>query len=221
MDNAFDMAAIGKRISNHRRSLDMTQMELADKLSISYQAVSNWERGLTMPDIGKLPDLAQIFNTSVDELLQGGRIAEIVQSVAQGEPPSRITADELVEVAPILKAEQVDELAQHVTNGFNQGQSERIIPLMSFEGDYEYSNEELAERFFDGDKIPFFAVVAPMLSDDMRAAFAERAYTEDKKIPFFAMLMHYMSPQQRNAYRRRAMDDDKIAYFSVLSHASH
>lgn len=45
----------------------MTQMELADKLDISFQAVSNWERGNTMPDISKFPELAEIFHISVDE----------------------------------------------------------------------------------------------------------------------------------------------------------
>ena len=39
----------------------MTQMELADRMGISFQVVSNWERGNSMPDISKLPELAEIF----------------------------------------------------------------------------------------------------------------------------------------------------------------
>ena len=50
----------------------MTQFELADRLGISYQAVSNWERGNSMPDIAKLPELAEIFGVTVDEILGGG-----------------------------------------------------------------------------------------------------------------------------------------------------
>ena len=41
----FDMKQIGKKITNLRKENNMTQMELADKLGISFQAVSNWERG--------------------------------------------------------------------------------------------------------------------------------------------------------------------------------
>lgn len=41
----FNMQKIGRRISSLRREHNMTQVELADKLSISFQAVSNWERG--------------------------------------------------------------------------------------------------------------------------------------------------------------------------------
>ncbi len=41
----FDMRSIGKEIAKLRKEKNMTQVELADQLNISYQAVSNWERG--------------------------------------------------------------------------------------------------------------------------------------------------------------------------------
>ena len=43
----FDMKQIGKKITKLRKGNNMTQMELADKLGISFQAVSNWERGVS------------------------------------------------------------------------------------------------------------------------------------------------------------------------------
>ena len=49
----FDTVKIGKRIAELRKKRDMTQFEIADRLGISYQAVSNWERGNSMPDIAK------------------------------------------------------------------------------------------------------------------------------------------------------------------------
>ena len=51
----FDMTAVSLRIAALRKQAGITQMEPADRLGISYQAVSSWERGKTMPDIGKLP----------------------------------------------------------------------------------------------------------------------------------------------------------------------
>ena len=65
----FDTVKIGKRIAELRKKRDMTQFEIADRLGISYQAVSNWERGNSMPDIAKLPELAEIFGVTVDEIL--------------------------------------------------------------------------------------------------------------------------------------------------------
>jgi transcriptional regulator with XRE-family HTH domain len=79
----FSMQNVGKRINQLRKAANMTQMELADRLQISFQAVSNWERGESMPDISKLPELAEILNTTVDELLGGTRVAKIIESIIE------------------------------------------------------------------------------------------------------------------------------------------
>ena len=54
----FNMESIGRRIAELRKKANMTQMELADNMGITFQSISNWERGNTMPDISKLPELA-------------------------------------------------------------------------------------------------------------------------------------------------------------------
>lgn len=59
---------IGERIAYYRKMNVMTQEELARKLNISTQAVSKWEQKLSSPDIMLLPELASIFNISIDEL---------------------------------------------------------------------------------------------------------------------------------------------------------
>lgn len=43
----FNMQKIGRKISELRKDKNMTQMELADQMGISFQAVSNWERGVS------------------------------------------------------------------------------------------------------------------------------------------------------------------------------
>lgn len=60
--------SIGERIAYYRKMNAMTQEELAGKLNISTQAVSKWEQKLSSPDIMLLPELASIFNISIDEL---------------------------------------------------------------------------------------------------------------------------------------------------------
>ena len=47
VNQMFNMSQIGINISKMRKSKGLTQMELADKLGISFQAVSNWERGVS------------------------------------------------------------------------------------------------------------------------------------------------------------------------------
>ena len=51
---------IGTKIAEHRRKLALTQAELAEKLGGTHQAVSQWERGDTCPDIMILPDIASL-----------------------------------------------------------------------------------------------------------------------------------------------------------------
>lgn len=63
------MLKIGEKIKELRKAQDITQEKLADYLNISYQAVSKWENGLALPDITLLPQLANFFGVTADELL--------------------------------------------------------------------------------------------------------------------------------------------------------
>ncbi|MCL2697331.1 MAG: helix-turn-helix domain-containing protein, partial [Oscillospiraceae bacterium] len=56
-------------IARLRKEKGFTQEELAGKLNITYQAVSKWETGASMPDIATLPNLAAALNVSIDKLL--------------------------------------------------------------------------------------------------------------------------------------------------------
>jgi len=56
-------------ISRYRKDLRMTQEALADRLGITFQAVSKWETGQTIPDTILLPKLAQTLNVSIDKLV--------------------------------------------------------------------------------------------------------------------------------------------------------
>lgn len=68
------MNEIGSYIKKLRKENGYTQTDLANKLNISFQAVSKWETGETLPDTGILLELCNILNTSVDILLNGGNI---------------------------------------------------------------------------------------------------------------------------------------------------
>lgn len=62
---------VGHFIMNKRKSLGLTQQQLADKLNISFQAISKWENGTAYPNIEILRDLATVLDISVDEILAG------------------------------------------------------------------------------------------------------------------------------------------------------
>lgn len=60
---------LGKFIVENRRSRDMTQRDLAERLHITDKAVSKWERGLSYPDVTLLEPLAEVFGLGVEELV--------------------------------------------------------------------------------------------------------------------------------------------------------
>ncbi len=73
---------IGEQIRLLRKNKNLTQEELGERVGITYQAVSKWERGEALPDVGLLPDLAAVLETTIDHILLGGeRIAEFQRRV--------------------------------------------------------------------------------------------------------------------------------------------
>ena len=73
----MDTLKIGRYIQHLRKSAGMTQKDLAEKLNISFQAVSKWENGDTLPDTGILLELCDALNTTADKLLNGGCLAAV------------------------------------------------------------------------------------------------------------------------------------------------
>lgn len=68
----LNLSQIGSFIQACRKELGLTQAEVGERLNVSPQSVSNWERGETLPDISLLPDLACMLRCSVDAILSGG-----------------------------------------------------------------------------------------------------------------------------------------------------
>lgn len=68
----MDMNKVGNQILILRKQKGLTQSELGDRLCVSYQSVSKWERGETLPDTAIVPNLAQVLGTTIDFILLGG-----------------------------------------------------------------------------------------------------------------------------------------------------
>ena len=65
------MNITGKNIRRQRTKKGLTQDQLAERLNVTRQAISNWETGKTQPDIETVTRLAEIFEISVEELIYG------------------------------------------------------------------------------------------------------------------------------------------------------
>ncbi|WP_417898011.1 helix-turn-helix transcriptional regulator [Bacillus haimaensis] len=134
---------IGSFISSLRKERDFTQVELADKVNVSHQAVSKWERGESIPDIGTLVELSRIFDTSVDRILEGGdngqsRIGGVVERLSFNEPAAAADLinqgesdlEGLVSIAPIVKGSLMEKVISKVDG--NKFSLDHLIGLAPF-----------------------------------------------------------------------------------------
>ena len=93
---------LAKNIRVYRKSLGLTQEQLAERLGITLGTVSKWERGSSEPDLSYIMDLAECFHVSVDALVgftmrgtdadeEANRIEELSDRISAGEPEDRIS----------------------------------------------------------------------------------------------------------------------------------
>lgn len=86
------MNTMGEIIAARRKELGMTQKELAAKLNVTDKAVSKWERGLAFPDISSIPQLAEVLDVSVAELM------DAQSDEKQEEAPMKETFKEMMDL---------------------------------------------------------------------------------------------------------------------------
>ena len=67
----MDLMKIGKYIASKRKSLGLTQAQLAEKLGMSDKSVSKWERGICLPDVSVYIELCDILGISLNEFIAG------------------------------------------------------------------------------------------------------------------------------------------------------
>ena len=70
----MDQIKIGRFIAECRKKVNLTQMQLAEKLGITDKAISKWERGKAMPDTSIMLELCDVLGITVNELISGERI---------------------------------------------------------------------------------------------------------------------------------------------------
>ena len=62
---------LGKQIRKYRKEQSLSQDELAEKVYVSRQTISNWENDKSYPDVNSLILLSEVFHTSIDNLIKG------------------------------------------------------------------------------------------------------------------------------------------------------
>ena len=235
----FDTKLIGKKIAALRKAKDMTQMELADKMFVSYQAVSNWERGNTMPDISKLLELSQILGVDVQELLGSEKETAIVNKII--DQSEDIKLEEVAEVAELMKPSQVEEavekasdeeyqvevliaLAPHLNSKRLSQMIEKtrikdlgqIIPLAPFLESSQLANLIERQHGMTGsfDKL---VALAPFLDEKDLGNFAESIFNSEKDAQYLNALAPFMSEKSLGKIAKLMNTEQKERYLVGLA----
>lgn len=176
----FDTMKVARKIKEARIARNMTQMNLADAMEVSYQAVSNWERGNSCPDIGKLEQLCQILDISVEELLGTdsasrtlSRIMEKEESTEKAAEP--ITIEQIQEVAPLLPPADMEKLVEDSLENQEAGEE---LDLPAIIGLAPFLDEEHLDSLVKRARVHSLtelAGLAPFLSEEMLDGMVEKA----------------------------------------------
>ena len=189
----FDTMKFGKALSTLRKETDMTQNEVADRLNLSRQAISKYERGESFPDISILVMIAELFNVTLDELINYGEPTKgestILKNVAKGN--ADIIAENIADVvnlAPLLKPSILTKLShQFEKQGIDISD---IITLAEYLNDesvvtlienatFDDINNELLEKFI------------PMLNHNSKEVIFQKILDGEMDWHFIKTLLPY------------------------------
>ncbi|MCL5994939.1 MAG: helix-turn-helix domain-containing protein [Chloroflexi bacterium] len=143
----IDPHKTGAYIARLRKERDWTQLELADRLHVTHQAVSRWETGDSFPDLGTLAQLAQVLKVRMESLLDGGQtspyetargkvLAELAEGhaeqVAQVVKADPSELDTLIESGPLTRPSLMNRIVRNMT-GY-QFTMQQVMSLAPFVG---------------------------------------------------------------------------------------
>ena len=189
----FDTMKFGKALSTLRKQADMTQNEVADRLNLSRQAISKYERGESFPDISILVMIAELFNVTLDQLINYGEPTKgessILKNVAKGN--NDVIADNIADVvnlAPLLKPSVLTKLSHKFEE---QGIDISDIIVLA-----EYLNDDTVMKLIEkatfgeiGDEL--LGKFVPMLNQDSKQAIFQKILDGEMDWHFIKVLLPY------------------------------
>lgn len=172
----FDTNIVANNIKAARTKANMTQMSLADEMGVSYQAVSNWERGNSMPDISRLQELCRILDISFEELVgEKSRQTDNIEKLMSDEE-SEITLDDLVPIAPLIKPDKIEKKVDDLIKNENDISFSTLIGLAPFMD--KVTLDKLAHKLSHVD-IGKLCALAPFLSKETLNGIVEKTMKEE------------------------------------------
>lgn len=189
----FDTKKFGLYLARLRKGADMTQSDLAERLSVTRQAVSGYERGDSFPDVTILVMIADIFSVSVDDMIASGEPtrgeAVILGSAAAGRvDPLAGSVSDIVNLAPLLKPSVLAVLAE--------GLGKQGIDISNIVALAEYLNDDSVRKLlgtasFDACDEKLLTRLMPLLDERSRNTVMEKILNGELDWHLLAELIPY------------------------------
>ncbi|MFD1393054.1 helix-turn-helix domain-containing protein [Lacticaseibacillus jixianensis] len=190
----FDARHIGQQIAAGRKAKNMTQSALADQLNVSYQAVSNWERSQSLPDIDKYAQLAAVLGLNLDDLIgaEGARTVTIVNDDAA------VDARTLAEAAPVMKPAQVEEKVAALSP--TMATLKEIAPFLGS----ATLKEKVMAQLNTPDFAPLLVAIAPFLgAPDLEAVITAGVPEDEDHLQVLVQLAPFRHSAANDALAQR------------------
>lgn len=167
-----------------------------------------------MPDISKLPELAELFGATIDELL--GRRCPVIEQAAAGcldehLQSTGVSVEEAAEAAPFLPPEQAEALAAHAIGSLPEYDSINLSALLPFMSTTQV-DALLQKRLAIGD----FAMLLPFCSDTAIDAAVQARLESGESITLFLPFMS-TTLLDRIAQEKNVRDESFTEYLPFLS----
>jgi len=198
----FNQTLFGENLKNHRKLKNLTQEEVAEKIGVSGQAVSKWEKGECLPDCYNLKLLGKIYQVSVDSLLDVDNSESEAEKVIETykienavfelvQRPETVYAGKMVEQTEIF-----DNLAG------------RVLPERDIHISYNFWSDGKEKKIFFGREVTTENQPGGVDVYKMPAGLFLRVYTDKNNAgiigkdmcepwEFFSFMWNYIMPKYR------------------------
>jgi len=168
----------------------MTQSELADKLNLTRQTISKYERGESFPDMSILMSIADVFAIPVDSLIQaGGPTKTESQMLLHNSSTDIAVISEVLNIAPFLKPSVLDKLVEPLqSQGIDishiielaEYMNAKSVDALAESTDFTKTDPELIKRLI------------PVLNEESKFNIFERVLEGELDWRFIDMLVPYI-----------------------------
>jgi transcriptional regulator with XRE-family HTH domain len=222
-----DPRKTGAFISHLRKARNWTQLELADRLSVTHQAVSRWETGMSFPDIGTLVRVAELFGVQVDDVLSGevtprangardATLGQVLTELAHDNPQQvahmvhdgRVPIDTVIAAGPLTPPTTMERLMSALNDvPFTNRQIRQLAPFLS---------QDMIEHLLyqDGGGAPQLEMVkalAPFLEAGMLEQLVQQTIEGALDLEYLCHIAPFLSRELRDTLLTSSQNDARFA----------